>query len=41
MYTLTFYEMLKASLAFLRANVDKNCEFNTGLKDMLAQPNEF
>ena len=38
-YTLTFYEMQKAALALLTANVDKDCKFSTCPTHLLAQLN--
>ena len=39
MYTLTYYEMQRATFALMTANVDKDCEFTRYLKHLLAQPN--
>ena len=39
MYTVTFYDMERAALALLTANVDKKCDFTRYLKHLLAQTN--
>ena len=38
MYTITFREMEKATLALLTANVEKKCEFSRYFKHLLSQP---
>ena len=38
-YTVTYREMERATIALLTANVDKECEFTRYLKHLLAEPN--
>ena len=38
MYTVSFREMERATLALFSANMDKTCEFTTCLKHLIAQP---
>ncbi len=38
MNTVTYCEMERAALALFTANLDKECEFTTWLKHLLAQP---
>jgi hypothetical protein len=37
MYTMTYQEMERAAIALFSASLDKDCEFTTCLKHLLAQ----
>jgi hypothetical protein len=38
-YTVTFYDMQRAVLDLLQANVDRDWDFYSGLKHLLGKPN--